>query len=274
MVRNMDTKKLSKRLNEVYGTAKGDYHLNRYLEIISGLEKLAGTTEGLRLYSAPGRTEICGNHTDHQHGKVLAGAVTLDIAAAVIPGRDNLVQIKSRGHRIIKLDISDLKPRKREEGKAASLVRGVAAALAERGFKVGGFTAYTTSDVIPGSGLSSSAAFEIMLSTIFNEIYNNNKADAITLAQLEQLRDADRVGEVVLAVDAVFAECPALHVQEAFERLLDNGNAIETGQTAEQVQYAEGEFVRFYRADGSFAGVYAYRQEKQRYQPVKMFLER
>ncbi|MBR1703577.1 MAG: tRNA pseudouridine(55) synthase TruB [Lachnospiraceae bacterium] len=98
--------------------------------------------------------------------------------------------------------------------------------------------------------------------------------DAITLAQLEQLRDANRVGEVVLAVDAVFAECPALHVQEAFERLLDNGNAIETGQTAEQVQYAEGEFVRFYRADGSFAGVYAYRQEKQRYQPVKMFLER
>ena len=98
--------------------------------------------------------------------------------------------------------------------------------------------------------------------------------DAITLAQLEQLRDEGRVEDVLLAVDAVFAEAPALHVQEAFVRLLDNGNAIRPEQTVEQTGYAEGEPVRFYRTDGSFAGVYAYCAQKQRYQPVKMFLER
>ncbi len=99
-------------------------------------------------------------------------------------------------------------------------------------------------------------------------------SDAITLAQLEQLRDEGRVEDVLLAVDAVFAEAPALHVQEAFVRLLDNGNAIRPEQTVEQTGYAEGESVRFYRTDGSFAGIYAYCAQKQRYQPVKMFLER
>lgn len=98
--------------------------------------------------------------------------------------------------------------------------------------------------------------------------------DAITLAELERLRDERRVEESVVAVDQVFAECPALHVQERFERLLDNGNAIKPLQTLESVQYAEKQLVRFYRTDGSFAGVYAFRQEKQCYQPVKMFLER
>ena len=98
--------------------------------------------------------------------------------------------------------------------------------------------------------------------------------DAITLAELERLRDEGRVEESVVAVDQVFAECPALHVQESFERLLENGNAIKPLQTVESMQYAEEQLVRFYRADGSFAGVYAYRQEKQCYQPVKMFLER
>ena len=98
--------------------------------------------------------------------------------------------------------------------------------------------------------------------------------NAITLKELEALRDSDRVTEKLLSVDAVFADCPVLHMQESFDRLLENGNAINPEQTKEQMQYAEGQYVRFYRADGSFAGIYAWQQEKGRYQPVKMFLER
>lgn len=98
--------------------------------------------------------------------------------------------------------------------------------------------------------------------------------ESITLAKLEQLRDEERLEECVLPVDEVFFDCPALRIREEFAKLLDNGNAILTGQTVEQVQYPEGQQVRFYRADGSFAGIYSWQQEKERYQPVKMFLER
>ena len=96
--------------------------------------------------------------------------------------------------------------------------------------------------------------------------------DAVHLSKLEELRDEGRVEEVLIAVDAVFADCPALHVKDKFVGLLDNGNAIYSDQTQEGKRYKPGQWVRFYRMDGCFAGVYAWHEEKERYQPVKMFL--
>jgi tRNA pseudouridine55 synthase len=97
---------------------------------------------------------------------------------------------------------------------------------------------------------------------------------AVTLTELERLRDADRVGEVLLPVDEVFGHCPALHIRKDVEKLLENGNPIYPGQTVEGEDYPDGMQVRFYRADDSFAGIYAYAEAKRQYQPVKMFLER
>lgn len=98
-------------------------------------------------------------------------------------------------------------------------------------------------------------------------------ADAITLGELEKLKDGNRIGDVVMAVDQFFADCPALHMEPEFERLLENGNAIYPNQTLEKKYYAPGKQVRFYFGNGSFAGIYAYQAEQKRYRPVKMFLE-
>ncbi len=106
-----------------------------------------------RLYSAPGRTEICGNHTDHQHGKVLAAAVELLSRAAVLPNNSGVIRVKSEGYDYFEIDLSELSPVTAERGTTAALVRGVAAGFAMRGFGVGGFDAYVSSDVLPGSGL-------------------------------------------------------------------------------------------------------------------------
>ena len=98
--------------------------------------------------------------------------------------------------------------------------------------------------------------------------------NAVTLGKLQQLKDAGKLTGVVLPVDRIFDECPKLHVTEEFVRLLDNGNAILQEQTEENIKYDNGRWIRFYRMDESFAGVYAYDSGKGRYQPVKMFLER
>lgn len=123
-----------------------------------------------RLYSAPGRTEICGNHTDHQHGKVLAAAVELLSRAAVLPNNSGVIRVKSEGYDYFEIDLSELSPVTAERGTTAALVRGVAAGFALRGFGVGGFDAYVSSDVLPGSGLSSSASFEVLIGTVINDL--------------------------------------------------------------------------------------------------------
>lgn len=112
-----------------------------------------------------------------------------------------------------------------------------------------------------------------MQSLLRSRVGNFALAEAVTLKQLETLRDANRLEEVLLPVDHVFAECPALHVQEKWRKLLDNGNSFYASQTVENHTYPAGEWVRIYREDGSFAGVYAYDNNRKWYKPVKMFLE-
>ncbi len=139
-----------------------------------------------RFFSAPGRTEVSGNHTDHNHGKVLAAAVNLDVIAGVNPREDSTVIIKSEGFPEDRVDISDLEVKENEKNTSASLIRGVAKGLLDRGFKIGGFEAYTTSSVLKGSGLSSSAAFEVLVGTIFNHLYNNGEVSDVAVAQIAQ----------------------------------------------------------------------------------------
>lgn len=167
----------------------------RYLDAVDEFEKLYGQRDNVRLFSAPGRTEIGGNHTDHQHGLVLAGSVNLDVIAVVSANDDGVVRIKSKGYRMDEIDTADLSIKNEETGRAAALIRGVLAAFKNNGYNVGGFDAYTTSNVLKGSGLSSSAAFEVLVSNIVNGLYNENSVDAISIAKYSQFAEREYFGK-------------------------------------------------------------------------------
>ena len=167
----------------------------RYLEAIDEFVNLYGDKDNVRLFTAPGRTEIGGNHTDHQHGLVLAGSVNLDIIAIVSANDSGIVRIKSKGYRMDEIDVTDLAKKDEETGRARSLVRGVVAAFSNNGKNVGGFDAYTTSNVLKGSGLSSSAAFEVLISNIMNGLYNNGEVDAISIAKYSQFAEREYFGK-------------------------------------------------------------------------------
>ena len=137
------------------------------------------------LYSSPGRTEIGGNHTDHQRGCVLAASVDMETDAAVAPRTDSLVRVQSEGYPLVQIDLSDLSVHPEETGNTAALVRGVAARIAELGHPVVGFDAYMVSNVLAGSGLSSSAAFEVLLASIFSDL-GGCGFSAVELAQISQ----------------------------------------------------------------------------------------
>ena len=138
------------------------------------------------VFSAPGRTEICGNHTDHQHGCVLAAAVDLETVATVQVNDSNLIEIQSEGYPLVTVDLNDLTVREEEKNSTAALIRGVASAFVQRGAKLSGFRAEVRSTVLPGSGLSSSAAFEVLIGTILNELFFEKKLTAIEIAQIGQ----------------------------------------------------------------------------------------
>ena len=138
------------------------------------------------LFSAPGRTEICGNHTDHQRGAVLAAAVNLETTAEVTLNGTNLIRIFSEGYAPVEIDLGDLTIHPEEVNTTAALVRGVAAELTRRGANIQGFDASVRSTVLPGSGLSSSAAFEVLIGTILNELFYEGKLTAVEIAQVGQ----------------------------------------------------------------------------------------
>lgn len=142
-----------------------------------------------RYFSAPGRTEICGNHTDHQRGHVLAAAVDVDTVAAVGLNGTNEILIQSQGYPLCIVDLSDLEPREAEHDTTLALIRGVAAKFRALGCKLRGFNAYVESQVLPGSGLSSSAAFEVLVGTILNGLFYDGKATAPEIAQYAQFAE-------------------------------------------------------------------------------------
>ncbi|MBQ7994515.1 MAG: galactokinase [Solobacterium sp.] len=172
-------------LTELYGEDDLAFEQERYISVIQKTIDLFGDQEGC-VYSAPGRTEVGGNHTDHQLGRVLAASINLDTIAAVIKTDDNKVRLASRGFEIKPVDLSDLSINAAEKNTTESLIRGVAAGLKERGWEVGGFMAYSESDVIAGGGMSSSAAFEVLLGTIESGLYNDGKVSAEDIAKVGQ----------------------------------------------------------------------------------------
>ena len=138
----------------------------RAVRVVRAFEAEFGARPEAALFSGPGRTEIGGNHTDHQHGRVLCGSVDLDMLACAAPNGTDLVRIQSEGYPALEVDLRDLKVREEEKNSSPALVRGVAARLAELGCRPAGFDAYVTSTVLSGSGLSSSAAYEILGASI------------------------------------------------------------------------------------------------------------
>ena len=142
--------------------------------------------QGATLFSGPGRTEIGGNHTDHQHGRVLCGSVDLDMLACAAPNGLDVVRIQSDGYPPLKISLNDLAPKKEEENTSAALVRGVAAKIKELGFELSGFDACANSTVLSGSGLSSSAAYETLVGNIFNHFCCGDKLDPVTIAKIGQ----------------------------------------------------------------------------------------
>ncbi len=167
----------------------------RYCQAVDRFEEIFPEREGIRIFSAPGRTEIGGNHTDHQHGSVLAGAVDLDVIAVVAPSGDRTIQIQSEGFKMAAVTLDDLEPDPAEHGHATALIRGVCSRFAALGCPLSGFRAYTTSNVLKGSGLSSSAAFEVLIGNIINEMFFSGKADAITIAKISQFAEREYFGK-------------------------------------------------------------------------------
>ena len=161
-----------------------DYQKERYIKAIESFEELFGEKE-VEIYSAPGRSEIGGNHTDHQLGRVLAASINLD-AIAIVAKKENGVVLKSEGYPMINVSLADLLPKKEEEGTSEGLIRGVAAKLKEEGYEIGGFEAYVTSDVLNGAGMSSSAAFEVLTGNILSGLYNEGKVSPVLIAQAGQ----------------------------------------------------------------------------------------
>ena len=181
---------LDERLTYIYGEAALAAQKARYAKAIEEFEALYGTDRDVALYSVAGRSEISGNHTDHNFGRVIAASIDLDIIAVAAPRHDNTVRVKSEGfpEDVVDLD-SFTEPRTDRFDRSDALIAGVAAGFRTKNYAVGGFDAYTTSNVLKGSGISSSAAFEDMIGNIFSHLYNDGKVDNVEIAKLSQFAD-------------------------------------------------------------------------------------
>lgn len=188
--------KYDERLKKAYVTDEAvEEQYERYIKLIDNFSEIFSNDRDLRLFSAPGRTEVGGNHTDHNHGRVLAAGINLDAIAAASKNDENIVRIKSEGYPMDLIDASDLSVNERETGHSPALVRGVLKGFENYGYKIGGFDAVTASKVIAGSGLSSSAAYEVLVGTMINYLYNDGKVDAVTIAKIAQYAENEYFGK-------------------------------------------------------------------------------
>ena len=178
---------LDQRIKEIYvDEQRVPYNRERYIRAIDRFTELFPSEKEIEIYSAPGRSEVCGNHTDHQNGMVLATSINLDALAIVAKAEEPVIRLVSGDFPMEEVDVADLSMKEEEQSTTTALIRGVAAGMKERGHKVGGFTAYITSDVLMGAGMSSSAAFESLIGTILSGLYNDMKVSSIEIAQIGQ----------------------------------------------------------------------------------------
>ena len=171
-----------------------------------------------RYFSAPGRTEIGGNHTDHQRGRVLAAAVNLDTQAAVRLNGTDVIRIQSQGYPMCEVDLKVLVPQESEINGTASLIRGVAARFVELGCEVKGFDAYCESTVLPGSGLSSSAAYEVLIGTILNHLFFDGRISAPEIAMIGQYAENVFFGKPCGLMDQTASSVGGLGTIDFFEK--------------------------------------------------------
>lgn len=178
---------------ELYGpNADVDYQASRYLKLY--YEHSKSYSEAL-VFSSPGRIEVCGNHTDHNNGKVLCASISVDTLAIVTPIEENIVTVASEGYPSVNVNIDDLMEHLNEQGTSEALVRGVAAYFKQNGYNIGGFYATTSSNVFKGAGVSSSASFEVLIAEIFNVVYNESKIDAVTKAKASHYAESAYFGK-------------------------------------------------------------------------------
>ena len=192
----MNTKQLKNHianggLNEIfthiYGAQAVEMQKARYTKAIDEFAAIYGADREVSLYSVAGRSELSGNHTDHNHGCVVAASIDLDIIAVAAKREDSIIRVKSEGFPEDTVDFSAyVAPVSEKFGSSESIIAGMCAGFKKDGYAVGGFDAYTTSNVLKGSGLSSSAAFEDMIGNILNHTYNDGKVDNVEIAKLAQ----------------------------------------------------------------------------------------
>lgn len=198
LIRYIEDGKLSDRLISIYiDDSKIKYQTERYTNAVKKYTELFSDSkdydDDVCIISAPGRTEVCGNHTDHQRGEVLAASINDDAIAIV--GSSNSVNIMSEGYPMISFSIDDISKNDNEEGTTVALIKGVLAGCRDKGFSIGGFNAYITSDVLGGSGLSSSAAFETVIGNVISNLYNDGKIDAVAIARIGQYAENHYFGK-------------------------------------------------------------------------------
>jgi len=183
-------------IEELYKDDALPYQKKRYRDAVEAYKKYFGADGGnIRIFSSPGRTEIGGNHTDHNGGKVLAASVDLDTIAIVEPTDQPVAVIKSEGYEENRILLDELDIVEEEKNTPTALLRGVTAGFKKRGFTIGGFRAYTVSNVVRGSGLSASAAFEVLIGTIYSYLFNDGKIDPIKVAQISQYAENEYYGK-------------------------------------------------------------------------------
>ncbi len=186
LIEKLQNGELDNRLLEIYVDSKLiEYQRNRYIAAIKKFEDLYQEGEVV-LFSAPGRSEVGGNHTDHQHGKVLATSINLDSISVVRATNDNVIRLVSDNYDEIVISLDDIILKEEEKETTTALIKGVVSGFLNRKFEVGGFTAYVTSDVLIGAGLSSSAAFETLIGTILSGLYNDMNVSAVDIAMIGQ----------------------------------------------------------------------------------------
>ena len=200
--------KIDSTLTELYGTENVKAQTERYLKAVDEFEKLYGNIEEVNLYSVSGRSEISGNHTDHNYGRVIAASIDLDVIAVAAKANGNIITIASEGFGTDKVDFeSYCEADEKLFGTSASIIAGMCKGFKNNGHKVGGFCAYCTSSVLKGSGLSSSAAVEDMVGNILNYIYNDGKVDNVEIAKLSQYAENVFFGKPCGLMDQVACAC-------------------------------------------------------------------
>lgn len=204
LIKSINDGKADEMLTSLYGAEALEVQKTRYINAIGEFEKLYGAERDVSAYSVAGRTEISGNHTDHNYGRVIAGSLNLDIIAIAAAREDSTIRVKSEGFSEDVVDFAVYNaPNSAKFASSESIIAGMCAGMKKNGHRVGGFDAYTTSNVLKGSGISSSAAFEDMIGNILNHIYNEGKVDNVEIAMISQYAENEFFGKPCGLMDQV-----------------------------------------------------------------------